>query len=69
MPLKVNKMSRTKKGGKPVGYEFWSRRDNYPGDGKVAKENTKRKERARNRRMIDRVKNDPEDFDKRFAGE
>jgi hypothetical protein len=42
-------MSRTRKGKKPVGYEFWSRRPGKMGSGKVGKQITKRRERALNR--------------------
>jgi len=63
-------MSKTRKGGKEPGYEFWSRRDSEAnGCGKNTKKITKRKERARQRRMINRIQRDPEDFDKRFSGE
>ena len=62
-------MSRTKKGSKPVGYDFWSRRSPAGNSGKIAKNITKREERARENRMLVRIKKDTEDFDLRFAGE
>lgn len=43
-------MSRTKKGTKPPGYEFWSKRPGNGGRGKAAKIQTHRSERATGRR-------------------
>ena len=62
-------MSRTRKGSKPPGYEFWSRRPGPLHYGPVAKWITKRRERARDRRMEHRVTIDPWDFEGRFPGE
>jgi hypothetical protein len=49
-------MSRTKKGSKPAGYEYWSRRppSNQHGSppGKVGKQITHERERAAERRLI-----------------
>lgn len=65
-------MSRTKRKNKSPGYDFWSRRcfgNGGMGFGKSAKWITKKKERARNKRMCIRSINDPEKFEKRFPGE
>lgn len=48
-------MSRTRKGSKGSGYDFWSRRaGNYGanGHGSIAKQITHRKERVQNNRII-----------------
>jgi len=43
-------MSRTKKGKKPIGYEYWSKRPNSGSNpGRISKNITKRRERALNR--------------------
>lgn len=39
-------MSRTNKGGKPGGYEFWSRRPQSGGRGRISKTFCHRQERA-----------------------
>lgn len=65
-------MSRTRKKSKPVGLDFWSRRcfgNGCMGYGKSAKWITKRKERARNKRMCYSAKLNPSKFEKRFPGE
>ena len=65
-------MSRTIKKDKPVGFDYWSRRcfgcEDLPSE-KVSKWITKRKERLRNKKMFLRIKDNIEDYDKRFAGE
>lgn len=45
-------MSRTKTGGKPSGYEFWSRRPQSGGKGKVSKIFCHRQERASAKREL-----------------
>ncbi len=46
-------MSRTKSGGKPGGYELWSRRPGgNGGKGKIAKTFTHRAERAQSKRLV-----------------
>jgi len=62
-------MSRTKYRGPHFGRDFWSRRAGCIEYGPVGRHITKRIERARTRRMIQRILNDPEDFDSRFKGE
>lgn len=62
-------MSRTKKGKKPSGFDFWSRRHNVSSYGPIPKWITKRYERQRNRRMCQKAMDDPELFEKRFPGE
>ena len=52
-------MSRTKKGSKPPGYEFWSKR---PGSmynsGRAGKTETKRREREAERQLLHKEKRD-----------
>lgn len=65
-------MSRTVKGSKAPGFDCWSRRcfGNFClGSGKSAKYVTKRRERARNRRMEDKAVFDSENIESRFPGE
>jgi len=67
-----NKMSRTQKSSKGVGYDFWSRRcfgSGCMGFGKVAKGITKRKERTRDKVMVRKALINHEDFESRFPGE
>lgn len=55
-------MSRTKKGKKPPGYDYWSRRalsDNC-GYGKIVKKLTHAKERAAAKRTEHKAKKDKE---------
>jgi len=52
-------MSRTRKGGKPPGFEFWSRRPSGGfSSGRVAKDVTKAKERMRQKDLIRKEKDD-----------
>ena len=62
-------MSRSRKGGKGDGYDFWSRR---PGDGhfgKVAKLITKRSERVIDRQLERLACVDPDSVRGRYPGE
>jgi hypothetical protein len=64
-------MARTVKGSKPPGYDFWSRRcfgSGCMGFGPAAKYVTKRRERARNRRL-ERQALAGDDVESRFPGE
>ena len=46
-------MSRTKKGGRPIGYEYWSKRKpSMTSPGRITKDITNGKERAEKRRTI-----------------
>ena len=62
-------MSRTRRGSKPLGYDFWSRRSRALNSGKISKWITNKHERARDRKMVNRAMNNPEDFELRFKGE
>ena len=65
-------MSRTVKGKKGAGYDFWSRRcfgSSCDGFGKAAKQKTKERERMRNRKMEHDAMLDPDDYETRFPGE
>ncbi len=65
-------MSRTVKSSKAPGYDYWSRRcfGNFClGSGKNAKYVTKRRERARNRRLEAQAVSDSENVESRFSGE
>lgn len=65
-------MSRSRKGGKGCGYDYWGRRcfgNMGMGYGPVAKTITKRKERARNRSIERMAMADPESAPGRFPGE
>lgn len=54
-------MSRTRRGGKPPGYEFWSRRPcSGNGHGKVVKDMTKAKERMEEKELIQSERKDLE---------
>lgn len=46
-------MSRTKKGSKPSGYEFWSRRPQCGGRGRISKTFCHRQERAIAKRELE----------------
>ena len=62
-------MSRTKKGSKGCGYDFWSRR---PGDGHfgpVAKRITKRSERRIDKQMERQALINPDEVRGRIPGE
>lgn len=48
-------MSRTRKGSKAPGYEFWSRRPGPSGPGSIAKKMTHRAERNANKREAQRA--------------
>lgn len=63
-------MSKTVRGDKAVGYDFWSRRCfGHIGSGKISKTITKRKERHRNKKISRNALFDSNDFEMRFAGE
>lgn len=65
-------MSRTRKGNKSPGEDFWSRRNfgyGSAGYGKIRKTITKRKKRRKDRLMEHKILKDPEDYEKRFPGE
>lgn len=51
-------MSRTKKGSKPPGYEFWSKRPGWYGRGKDGKTETKRREREAEKQLLHKEKHD-----------
>lgn len=55
-------MSRTKKGAKGPGYEYWSKRPNsVSSPGRISKTITKRKERAENKQAIHRIRKGKDD--------
>ena len=65
-------MSRTHRGDKAPGYDFWSRRNKgckNGGYGKIRKKKTKRSERQLNKLASKRAIEDMYDFDKQFPGE
>lgn len=63
-------MSRTRRGRKPPGYEYWSRRPRgVNGYGKIAKWMTKRAERMRDKEIELLAYTDPESVPGRYAGE
>lgn len=65
-------MSRTRKGSKGYGYDFWSRRcngDHAAGYGPVPKHETKRRERQQDRGMERAAMVDAYNYRRRFAGE
>jgi hypothetical protein len=52
-------MSRTKKGKKPLGYDYWSRRPGSGrGFGKLARKITVRKERMQESQLLEKFKKD-----------
>jgi hypothetical protein len=54
-------MSRTKKGQKSPGYEYWSKRPNSMSNpGKVSKNITHRKERAESKKAVHKAKKEVE---------
>ncbi|MEN6367612.1 MAG: hypothetical protein ABFC88_12415 [Thermoguttaceae bacterium] len=56
-------MSRTKKGSKGSGYEYWGRRPakvRYPDPGRETKKITHRQERAAKKRDLLKEERDPE---------
>lgn len=65
-------MSRTQKGSKGAGYDFWSRRcagDHAMGVGHDAKRETKRRERRQDRDMERAAMVNADNYRHRFAGE
>jgi len=66
--LGVN-MSRSTKGSKGPGYDFWSRRSGVLGKGPVAKKITKKEERTRTKEIERLALADPESVPGRFPGE
>lgn len=65
-------MSRTRKGQKSPGHDFWSRRcfgSMSDRSGRLAKQITKRCERQRDRENEFRAMQNPEDYEGRFPGE
>lgn len=51
-------MSRSKRGGKSAGYEFWSRRPGSGGCGRIGKIITHRRERIQKKDIIRKEKED-----------
>jgi len=62
-------MSRTRKGGKGPGYDFWSRRSSVGHYGKFSKKVTRKQERARDKQIEHAALVNPEEFEGRFPGE
>ncbi len=62
-------MSRTKRGSKSCGEDFWSRRTQNMGTGKFAKKFTTQRERTRNRKIKRQAIDCPEEVEGRFPGE
>lgn len=54
-------MSRSKKGNRPIGYDYWTRRLGNPQPpGRVAKDITNGKERAAKRQTISKIRKELE---------
>ena len=62
-------MSRSRRGGKGGGYDFWSRRSGVGGSGPVSKAITKKQERTRDRQIERMALVDPDQVPGRLPGE
>jgi len=62
-------MSRSIRGSKCSGYDFWSRRSGVLGKGPVAKRITRKEERTRDKEIERLAMADPDSVPGRFPGE